>query len=369
MQIMNKVKNKEEHPRFRYYPSHEHYYNMKCVFRPFLMFTNEPLFKSPALNTDCFGFREQFDFDENIIEISELKNTYEHCNLLLGGSTAFGVDASDDRSTIANFLNVPKSPCINLGIRSFSNQQELQCFLFFKKYFPKINNVVLLSGINDCALTIWDNAIQFEEFGGIYFKNFCLEAFNSMYHFSQDNYFLHRVKLYDRFERKYHSFGKIRKGIINFLFKSFVTPNYVGVEAKTKKRLNYKERVEAQLKTLENSLHIWQLLAKGEGCKITYFLQPAINWTEKKLTNLERACFENDLKEVKELELFLNKDFYDYYSNRILEICVANGISFFDINPYLNQFSDVTIFTDFCHLTDEGNRICSDFIREKINLP
>ena len=161
-----------QHPRFKYYPQHEAYYEMYPVYRPFVYWVNEPLFKSPYVNTDANGLRYNYLPDGTLVDLKTLKSSYDQCDIMIGGSTVFGVDASNDMQTITFHLSGNKVPCINLGNRGATSFQELLLFIFNQSVFPKIRNIYIVSGVNNCSLASLDGSIIYDEYGGVFGQDY-----------------------------------------------------------------------------------------------------------------------------------------------------------------------------------------------------
>ncbi len=92
------------HPRFVHFPWQADYAAQPNIFAPYVMSLAEPEYKSSSLNIDKHGFRVQFDINGNKIDLSDVKNKYPSCTLLLGNSTSFGVSLSEDKKTLGHFL-------------------------------------------------------------------------------------------------------------------------------------------------------------------------------------------------------------------------------------------------------------------------
>ena len=144
----------------------EDYKNMLHEFRPYIMFTNAHNYKSKSVNTDRLGFRKVF-FKKKFIGIDDLKKSTKTINILLGGSTAFGSGSLSDKHTISSELTSLGKLCFSLGIRGASSHQELIAFLKFKSFFPKIKNIIILSGLNDLFIAAEKNTFFYNDFGTV----------------------------------------------------------------------------------------------------------------------------------------------------------------------------------------------------------
>jgi len=93
------------------------------------MFTQKKLFAGKHISTDKFGFRYSKYKDKKISIESEL-DTKEKINILIGGSSVFGVGASNDDKTITSCLsNLTGEKWLNLGIRAANSFQEYTSLL------------------------------------------------------------------------------------------------------------------------------------------------------------------------------------------------------------------------------------------------
>ena len=57
---------------------------------------------------------------------------------------------------------------------------------------------------------------------------------------------------------------------------------------------------------------------------------------------------------------------HSWYSRELSKICEEQNINFYDSNSFLNKNFNEDIFVDRIHLTDNGNKILSDSILEKL---
>ena len=87
---------------FRYdlVPQMKIYDNIRRRFIPYLMFASTPNFRSNVLNTDENGLRYNFaPTKKSIFQ----ENKKQESILFIGGSTAFGVGATQDKNTITGY--------------------------------------------------------------------------------------------------------------------------------------------------------------------------------------------------------------------------------------------------------------------------
>lgn len=115
---------------YQYAPQLREYHKLKVYPEPYLAFISEKSFRSTVVNTDSNGFR--YCYDKHGLLTTENYTSREEYGLFLGGSSAFGVGASNDSKTIPALLNKKMNlSLINLGIRSGNSTQELIASLPF----------------------------------------------------------------------------------------------------------------------------------------------------------------------------------------------------------------------------------------------
>ena len=344
------------HPRLRYYPHHADYLGLEPEFRPFVMFTDQPNYRSPSVNTDKFGLREQYDADGEFIDLKTVRVAHPRCNVLLGGSTVFGVDATSDRATLSQQLHRDGTPCINLGFRAATGQQELIMFLLLKRYFDRVLNVVLLTGVNDCALAARPGTRIYPGFGGVFYEGAALSPARQQELLGVARY--RTGKLVDRaFVR-----SRVVRGVLQLLLGR-------GSDGADCTRASFEEKLAESMGFVENTIHTWASLQSSGDFKVHFVLQPAIGWTKKPLTGIERECFDADVAMFPETRLFSSMSTYEECRTRLAASCERNGIEFHDANEWLDEerYVGEEIFTDVCHLSDEGARVVSGFLRDRLN--
>lgn len=344
-----------QHPRLRHYPHHLDYLGLVPEFRPFVMFTDQANYRSTAVNTDKFGLREQYEASGEFIDLEAIRFTHPHCNVLLGGSTVFGVDASSDRATLSHRLHRGRTPCLNLGFRAATSQQELIMFLLFKRYLNGVLNVVLLSGVNDCALAARPGTRLYPGLGGVFYEAVAPNALRQQELFGVSRYRAGRI-VDGMFVR-----SRVFRGVMKLLLGRSAV-------ASRETPKGFDDKLTESMALAENTIHTWGLLQSGAAFKVHFVLQPAIGWTKKPLSALERDCFEADAARLPELRLISSTAAYDRCRQALAASCERNGIEFHDANDWLNEsrFAAEDVFTDVCHLNDNGNRIIADLLMRRL---
>ena len=341
------------------------YKNMPHEFRPYVMFVNSPNYSSKHVNTDELGFRKSENYKGENLSLKQVKQTEKFCNVLVGGSSAFGMGATSDTLTISSQLSKNGIFCQNFGVRGASSQQELIIFQNFKRFLPKIRNVYIFSGVNDLVLAAEKSSFFYPEFGGIYSEDLRFNQFWSQYiSFNSEKWIIGKNKFFfaiDYLCKKFSVFKKV------FAFLSYVLPigsvyrkNKVFSDIPFEKKINYLRDI------IKNDFECWKALSLKDNFKITYILQPGINWVSKKLNEKEKFIFENQRAYLGEnyFDKFMNKDIYIEHKKFLQDQCDRNEIKFVDANLIFKNFDyQKNLFLDLCHLSDEGNVYLTNYLQ------
>ena len=341
------------------------YKNIPHEFRPYVMFVNSPNYSSEHVNTDELGFRKSTNNRGENLSLKQLKQKEQFCNVLVGGSSAFGMGATSDKKTISSQLSNTGIFCQNFGVRGATSQQELIIFQNFKRFLPKIKNVYILSGVNDLALATEKSSFFYPEFGGIYSEEMRFYQFWSQYtSFSSEKWILGKNKFFfiiDYLCKKFSTFKKI------FAFLSYILP--AGSVFKKKnffKNISFEQKKNHLKDIIKNDFDCWKALSLKGDFKITYILQPGIGWANKKLNEQEQFIYENQRAFLgkKFFDKFMNKEIYIEHKKFIQDQCDRNEIKFEDANLFVKDFdSDKNLFLDLCHLSDEGNTFLANYLQ------
>lgn len=342
------------------------YKNMPHEFRPYVMFTNAPDYKTQHVNTDEIGFRLTHDKDEKKISLVNIIKK-DKCNVVIGGSTVFGMGATSDAETISSHISREGIACQNFGVRGATSHQELLIFQNFIKFLPKIKNVYVISGVNDLAVASQEDSFFYPEFGCVFSEDMHLQKFWSQYSlFSKQKWQIGKSKFFIIVDYLCRKFSLVK---IFFAFLSFILPsNNFYKKNLGKSKSSFDDKVFYLKKNFSNDLRCWRALSKEFNFRIIYILQPAIRWSNKKLNQHEKFLSDNQRVSIGEkfYDKFMNKEVYQNYKQFINSQCKKNGIEFLDSNEILDQFSeDKNFFLDLCHLTDDGNKYLAQKLIEK----
>jgi len=314
-------------------------YALLQAYRPLAGFVARPDHRSPALNTDALGMRESYDAEGRHVDLFEARAAFPRCRVLLGGSAAFGVGATSDRTTIAARLGGPGEPCLNLGVRATTSRGELAVYLALKHLLPPPARVFLFSGANDVLLAATDSASVFPAYGAA---------------------FSHEIRGLARA-------GADQSGWDRMGARLQVPAAASVLAARARRRLArrsgppssvraFPERLEVMLHLLADTLETWSWLRAAQGFELTFVLQPALPWCPRSPTPVERECYEADVEAIPALVRLADLEVYERLRAELARACDRLEITFLDANPWMAS-SDETLFVDTLHLTDAANAL------------
>jgi hypothetical protein len=320
------------------------------IIVPFAMLSGPINYESKNIHTDEHGFRLT-KFKDRYISINDI-DKFDEINIVIGGSTVFGVGSTSDDTTIASVLsNKTNEPWFNLGVRGGISFTEYIHLIRFMHKAKNIRNIVFFSGINDIYTNMLVNTksnfdSRFQD--GIE-KYTCKRKFIS--------YILSKLYFIEQDD------------IIGLSLKQMLLYPFVKYENKKDKLLTHEEQVDKIFDTFKRNFLLYAALVKQFNVKITYILQPFADWTEKNLSNDEKDVFQyletlQDGTDWKATKNKLNKELYDkvksFLSNELNDV----NIDFIDSHSYYKI--DKTLFVDTVHLNDTGYEVASHIILQNI---
>lgn len=323
-------------------PQMAEYDRLAQSWLPYLMYFHTPNHSSAVVNTDSRGFRITHMGNERIANFK--KSGTEAVNLLCGGSLAFGVGATSDAETIPSILSsLGGKPWLNFGGRAFNSTQEFLLFLFYQSHLKNIDNIVLLSGVNNLILHYLGASAADDEFGPFFFSQCYRKAMSE-------------------------SVSSLRKRIAGFILGSSAEKKVAQSEPCCG---DSKERI---LDILERDIACWKVFCDARGIKLFYALQPFANWITKEISKEEKALFAeldcNPHNRFRDLKDKFDMGLYGWFAASLKEICKIHNILFLDLNLCLSSSvrDKEWIFVDRAHLNDTGNRYVAKAIQEKFDL-
>lgn len=326
--------------RYDITPQMKKYDGIGQVWLPYIMYFNAPNYSSDVVNTDARGFRLVCR-GSRVVANFRGDDKAPVC-LLVGGSTVFGVGASTDQKTIPSILSSTTGRLwLNFGGRAYSSTQEFILFMLNRHYLGKISRIVIFSGLNNLALHCCLSPDHPKEIGTFFFWNKYNKAMNETVRRPMKEAALSIMRKVVRTMRP-DSAGKIYDG----------DPGHL-------------------LAIMERDISNWKLVASGLGVEVYYVLQPMAHWIRRDYSKEEKALFsELDSMRDGQWKMFrerLNYEKYRWFSQNVREICQRQGVPFCDMNEELSNrnLDGRWLFVDRAHLTDEGNAIVSDILKEK----
>ena len=341
------------------YPQNKIYSRMKHYFRPFVMFINDTNFSSNEINTDKFGFRKTHK-NNSLLGLEEIKKLYQNCEVFLGSSAVFGSTLPSDIETLSSMISMSNKNniyCQNFGIRGSTSHQEVLTFLHFKQYLPKIKKLYIMTGINDVLLALSNDSMFYPEFGGIFSEEQRFSLFWQQYtSFANDKWLLGKYNLIDLIDRCAKKF-RIFRYILLIFFSWWGSPSKIKKQTKT--MLNFTQKINLIKNTVKNDFIILNSLSKNERFKVIFLLHPALGWSKKKMTQEERLVYEYQKKTINNYEKINSKSSYLIQSKFYKKLCKLLKFKYLDINKIfrLKKNQNLTLFSDFCHLTPLANKI------------
>ena len=359
--------------RYEIVPQMREYDRMGVEWMPYLMFFHPPGYVSPVVNTDERGFRVSYKGEEKIT--TPLQSADSSANLIVGGSVAFGIGATNDRKTLPSILNTETEDVwLNFGGRAFSSTQEYLLFLFYHCQLSKIKRIVIVSGMNSLSI-IYLSQNYTKEIGSFFnwnlFERAMQEACEPQLSLKRKILgTILRPVLGNRID-----YASIPKGqLLASVFGGRQMDERACENAKQLNRIseNYGEKKDDLLQVMNRDILHWKLIADKLGIELYYFLQPLANWVQRKNSPEENTLFsildslESNVWNV--LRDYMGLDQYEWFRGKLGEICASHSVPFFDLNEALSDrvFDEKWLFVDRVHLTDEGNQVVANMIKEKV---
>ena len=333
-------------------------------WHPNIMFFQRENYISKSVKTDKYGFRFTVSNSSKFSPLSYFNSlSKDQISLLVGGSTAFGVGATSDRYSLASLMtNLSGTNFLNFGARAFNSDQELSLFKNFIHQLPKINEVIILSGVNDLYLSHTKNNSFMPEF---FFGNTYNKAMNSYTLSNKKKIIKLILKTFGLEELvfEYEDLNQFSIHLLRYLFKY----------KKTKQTKYFQNPVSFTkgFKRTTTSLIFWSYLSEIFNFKITFALQPLPSWSKKKLTIEEKKLFSyydkkypQDSEVLKSME---NIDKYLKFTKDFEDFCKKLSINYIDTNMAFKNSNCLNdwLFVDRVHLTDNGYKKLAMFLSNK----
>ena len=342
--------------RYKVFPQMMDYDTMASgQFAPYSMLAGPYNFRSERVNTDGLGFRWTKSNEE--ISSVEKINEYSVVNIIVGGSTVFGVGSADDSTTISSKLeNLTQQKWINFGVRGCNSIQEYIHLIQNLHKAKKINNLIFVSGINDLYLTLVNETNDKYDFGfGAKYSKI------SAYHPYHQSFAIFFSKIYGL---DYNLLIKMSKRKMIFPFNQKANDDV--------KILDFSKRIDRMLMQYKRNFKLYKGLQSSFEIKnVCFIFQPIIYWSKKTYSKNENNVIkllnklQKDSPWIEFKEHLVNSDLrerLDYFFN---DQATKSNISYFNSN-YLFRNETEDCFVDSVHLTDFGNYKIAQKITEII---
>jgi lysophospholipase L1-like esterase len=315
---------------------------------PFAMLSGPLNYKSKYINTDKNGFRFT-KFNEQYISIDDI-NRFEEVNILVGGSTVFGVGSTSDDTTITSYLSQATGEVwLNMGIRGGVSLTEYIHLIRFIYKAKRVKNIIFFSGINDIYINqLTDKKNNFDNLfnsinSGCYSckRRFISSIFSKIYNTNKNNL--------------------IDKSLKEIIFYPKYKNHF------SEKILTEDEKLNLTVENFKRNFFLYSALQKELNCNIVYIFQPFTDWTDKIFSKEEELVFE-ELEKLQQNSKWvshrnkLSRELYNNLVKSFSEISNSTGVKFKDSHEYFNN--EKTLFVDAVHLSDEGNKLVSNLIQD-----
>lgn len=325
---------------------------------PYTMFFHPKDYQSAVVNTDQFGFRKSPRKGLNV-SIGELPLDGP-INLLVGGSNVVGTGASSDAHTTSSYLSdITGEPWLNFGSRGYNALQEALLFLMHQDKLHRINNVVVLSGMNTLTLEGLPDNLATDH--GRYYYSYEYDHYMSKY--SEDL----RARSSDTKAKKPGTLSRLRELLTDAPEEENPTAKII-----TDDSVQTHERLDRASDEIIKALRLWQQLLQPFNARLTFVLQPLSYWAKPSLTLAEQEIFNAiDSCPNNFWRLFakiLAKEVHAPFASAVKQGCAKHGVPFLDMNTLLRDspLQEHDLFVDRVHCNDAGYAEIARIIHEKV---
>lgn len=338
-----------KHPRYVHFPWQTDYSAQSNLYSPYAVSVAQPGYRSNSLNIDPLGFRYQYDLAGRLIDLKTARATYKECTLLLGNSSAFGVSLTADRKTLGHFLGTEDTPCINLGVRGATMQQELAVYLTHKHLLPPPRRIILLTGVCDISLATQPEDLWSVETGGMH---------SIATYYKQHYRWVEAIGgVPEKAKRAFLDWAEDRYHRTRWLQRVFERRVPIGEDASPLSQAEFNVNLDRIVVLMESVLQTWGWIRESADIEIRVVLQPVLGWTVKPLSPVERQCVNADIARIPAIGQYANQVVHELVGAFLKQSCMQNGLGFCDANRYFDVINcSDTLFSDICHLTDQGTK-------------
>lgn len=320
-------------------------------YLPYLMFFNHADYTSDVLNTDRYGFRFTHGPAGRAAVDSEVAQG--PVRLFVGSSTAFGLGATSDATTIPSYLwsrYAPSLPWLNFAGRSFNSVQELTLMMLYRHLLPEVKEIILFSGLNNLLLSRLP-AWQHGDHGAFFYSN-------EYYELMEQLRLRHRRpgrRLWNRATRQEKPVPAVKEPPPADL--SQLIAHAAGLAAR--------------------HLDGWRQLAASTGARLSYVLSPLAPWVREEPAPQETLLFK-ELDKLSRLGVSLEELYREIvtpeagrqYAQALRVACEKQDVRFVELAPLLAEAttSEDWLYVDRGHFTDKGHDIAARILAKHLDL-
>ncbi|MEU9335678.1 IopA [Streptomyces sp. NPDC048290] len=315
---------------------------------PYVMYFNQPGYRSPVLNTDSRGFRISHGAQDTYALGDRLPEG--PVSLLMGGSSAFGFGAGSDRTTLASLLSQTSgTPWLNLAAPAFNSTQEVILFLLHRQELPRVQDVVIFSGLNNLVVSALPGADQ--GYGQFFFSG---------------DFYGELSGVAVQRSSVAHTAGP-RGGLRRLLSRS-------GRRTAAPAEPPLDRRVSIAATALGHDLDRLLDLLAPTGARVRFALQPTLRWSRKPPTAEETLLTSEDGSVWSRMwsgfRPALTEEAHQRYAAEVARVCKERGVDFLDVNtaPGLHAERDAWLFVDPVHLGDHGTAVVASLLSSAFEL-
>jgi len=324
-------------------------------YLPYLMYFHRADYRSSVINTDRLGFRISHGPDGRTASAAG-DVPAGPVKLLMGSSTALGIGATSDAATTPSLLwskYAPSAPWLNFSGRSYNSAQELLLYTLHRHLLPEVEEIVVVSGLNNLALALLPEW-QHGEHGAFFF---CGEYYESV----------EELRAKARKEAAPQPKGFSLRGD-----RKAAAPARPAPPAR-KRPLN--ELIGTAVELTGRHLETLRQLV-GPDVRITYALQAMAPWLRTEHAPQEKLLFEelNSLSKNGSFEenygVIASIEAGRAYADALRPAVEKAGARFFDLNPAVADAITPKdwIFVDRAHYTDLGHDIVTRVMADTLGL-
>jgi hypothetical protein len=315
---------------------------------PYLMYFQRANYRSDVINTDRLGFRMSHGKDDRASLASSIPEG--PVRLLAGASSALGIGASNDATTIPSLLwsrYAPRRPWLNFAGRSYNSAQELLLYVLYRHLLPQVEEIVVFGGFNNLALAQLPPPQQGDN--GAFF--FCGDFLEQM------------EELKNRLRKEKAGFGRRADKPASVFADDTPIPELSVL-------------VSNAVEYFARHMEILRLLAEPAGTRISYVLQPLSPWWREEPAPQEQLLF-SELDRISKFGTFeklygriASPQAGKLYSEAMRVACQTLEVRFLDLNPMMAAEAKPQdwIYVDRAHYTDEGHDLVTRLVAEGLGL-